>query len=419
MENIIKQIKSVKLIDYIEVLFLSLIVLLPSIVTLLKRLLGIAGLILPLAILYVLFIVLIIKTSLNKHYIIPQNFICFFILLIYVLVYFFLNSYYEIYHIEKYGIFDKIINGYSSIFTLLFFSLTFCEMNYKRFLFLSSIVMLLSSLVSLAANGLGPNGYDMNFGYKITYSSLCFVLLFFEFSNKYLKIAFGVLFLSTIALIFAFGSRAPVFCIIFFIIIYYNLFLKQKLKHKTRTVIFCIVLSLAPLYVASCLIASLTGIADFLPRNVQTLFNPLLLLYSNSSASRIRIYNDIFVLLKDSPFFGFGPLSDQFFLGNGVFSHNILLEFFMTFGIPLGGVIFSFLLILIIKTFCCYKNTRIKYLFLSFLIFFSLSFVRLLVSNSFWYDAGFWLFVSTGIQIVLKNTRIDLLNKLSYKEISI
>ena len=195
-----------------------------------------------------------------------------------------------------------------------------------------------------------------------------------------------------------FGSRGALFCLLVFLLFYYNLFFKYKLSQKSRSLIFWVSLSFFTIYLLLCLFINIFDLTLSLPRNIQTLLNPISLLTSDSSISRIRIYEKIVALIKDTPFIGFGPLADQYFLGASIFSHNLYLEFLITFGIFSGSILFFVYILFVVLTIKRYKSQQ--FFVCLFLLFFSLSFTRLLYSYSFWYDSNFWLSIGIGARII-------------------
>lgn len=187
-----------------------------------------------------------------------------------------------------------------------------------------------------------------------------------------------------IATIFFFGSRGALICIIFFIINRLIIDLNKK-KYK-KFLLFILILftaflifTLTDLYY---LIENYFESKNIYSRTLSILFNDGILGFIRSTDRDVlrQYYID---LIKQKPLFGWGILGG--WLGPGEYPHNIVLEFFVSFGIIIGGlfsIAYFYLLFSIFKV----KNEKIKSLLL---IFFAaniaLMFSGTYLTNKNWY----------------------------------
>lgn len=397
MKKLLNIIKSKDLAFFLEVFILVMIVVVPSIVTFLGSKVQAFNIIIPLLLLYVPFFVLILVFDKKK---IPNTLsvAVFAGFLLYFLIMYLVNKYFDIYSEKNHGLF-KIINGYSSFFAILFFSIKYKTKSFVWSLKISSFLLFAISIVSmLVSDSYAKHSYDMNFGYKILFCCLSFVSLLLFSEKRISYIVFSLMAIASLVLLLLFGSRGPLISLVLFLVLFYNFYFKEKLSKKIRLWILVISIVFVIAYVISCVVISNSAIYDTLPRNLQTIFNPFSALFNNTSVTRKNIYAQIYLILKDTPFFGYGPLADQYFLGPGVFSHNLILEMMLTFGFFVGCILLFFIVFIVGRV--LYLSDEYKTETLYFLIFLCLSFGRLLVSYSFWYDINFWIMIGSGIMIL-------------------
>lgn len=310
-----------------------------------------------------------------------------------------LSFQYNVYSSETNGINSRILTGCSSIFALIFLGMNFSNSELTMGIKASGYLTLIISAVRffvITINGTEflVNGYDMNFGYTLLFPALIF-LSFYFLENR--KIYLIITFISFLFILF-FGSRGPVLCfIVCFFLEYLLLFFSKKtISRKIVTLFLFAFLFLFVLFIYF-LIPRLFNVSS-MPRTLQYLFN--LRDINASDQGRIILANDVSNLIKNQPFWGYGMLSDQGFLGIGKYSHNIFLEFIITFG-KLFGILFLFLIaILVVKVFKSKKIVKENKVFFS--IFVSSSLCRLMISNSFWYETMFWCMLGLGLLFLSK-----------------
>lgn len=308
----------------------------------------------------------------------------------------------EVYSSETNGIHTRIITFVSSFFGLLFFGIHYDEKVLKKGLTIAAYCNLIISffrffLVTIRGNEFLTYGYDMNFGYTLLFPLLCFMSLFvLERKRIYL-------FVSLISFVFVllFGSRGPILCVGIYLVLLllFVLFRKQSTHQRVLTLSIIGFLGLA----AFLLLNYVVPLFDLssLPRSLKYILRVDYFSSSTDSGRKI-IVEDLSYYLNNIPFFGYGLLADQGFLGVGKYSHNIFLEMWLTFGPVISVTIMVFLLALSLKVFFDKQTSLVNKLF--FITLWAFSFGRLLVSNSFWYETYFWCLISFGLCITSRSS---------------
>ena len=189
------------------------------------------------------------------------------------------------------------------------------------------------------------------------------------------------------------GSRGPLGIILAFIILY--IFIVGNLKMRIILLMcFITILLLVPYFF------KLIEAFDIQSRTLILLMDGAL----DSDSGRSDIYNIIWEKIAENPFWGYGIGADRTFL-DGAYVHNIILEFWIDFGLFIGSF---FLFLLFLKTWNVFRLSSIKYDKLLVLIVFLAGFVPLLFSGSyliffnFSFLIGFLLLASKSQRIVCK-----------------
>ena len=238
---------------------------------------------------------------------------------------------------------------------------------------------------------IGKRGYDLDFGYDMMFSAI--VALIAVLKEK--KPLYALLVISSIALAFMHGSRGAFLCIITFSIIS---ILAQRTSKKAKMAVVgvLIVLTLAMVFFGQQIISAVgtailenTGIAS---RTIQQMASGDLL----NDNGRSQIYDLVINALESNPW-GYGAFGDRPIVGpvfSWGYSHNIVLEFAIDFGIPLGAVLLGAIVFLVGKTIICCKNEYTVYL----IILTESMCMRLLVSYTFWGNNYFWITIGLLIE---------------------
>lgn len=388
--------KSLELQSYLIVAFLSL----PSLLSFLSNY-NIPSFVLNITIAIILYIPLVFGVINGT---IKINLLCFLLFLIafvYVICCFKgLVDFREVYNSETNGVSARILTFTSSIFGLLFFGIRYCINNLKKGMLIAAYINLVICIfrfffVTIRGNEFVNNGYDMNFGYTLLFPLLCFLVFYFLNKKK------TYLLISIICFLFVlfFGSRGPILCVAIFLILYF-LFVYLKKATSDKKISIIIIISIIVLFTVAIykFVIPLLDLS-FLPRSILYVINSDYFSTATDSGRQI-ILQDLSPYLSNAPFFGYGLLADQGFLGVGKYSHNIFYEMIITFGRVPGILMLVLIALLSLRVFFK-KNVSLEAK-LIFIMFWSFSFGRLLVSNSFWYETFFWCCIAMGIVIVSK-----------------
>lgn len=319
------------------------------------------------------------------------NALLFIVILVYIFVCLHTYSGYSIYYHETNGIYAAVLTGCSSFFALLFLGLYYDENSIKDALYYTAILNLAINILKLRyiinQSTYMEYGYDMDFGYKILFSCIVFISVFFHTHRKLPIVLSGV----CVILLLLYGSRGPVLCIVTYVFLYFIVFrLKEYDSKKKVRIIAAFISFLIIAYIYYSFISPLIDLSR-LPRTVRAVLN---LGYSDgTNESRIMLQNRAKEIIDSNGFWGSGLLSDQAFMGVGRYCHNLLIELQVTFGRVPGIAFFAIILfrsVIIIRDDRVSDTTKNIYL-----IFLSLC-MRLMVSYSFWYDINFWCLIAIG-----------------------
>ena len=118
--------------------------------------------------------------------------------------------------------------------------------------------------------------------------------------------------------------------------------------------------------------------------------------------------------IKESPF-GYGVMGDRY-LSKSIYGikpmypHNIFLEIMVNFGYVIGGLLCIVLVFTIVKWLMSKEQKKKKYI----IVFVAASFVKLLVSGSYWNDQMF--FMMLGFLFALRTEKNVRIHRKSYME---
>ena len=243
-----------------------------------------------------------------------------------------------------------------------------------------SVPLLTLSLYIASTNGAK---YDMTAGYLLLLPLSVFTLSFIE------RLKISDLFMCALSAlsIILYGSRGPILCFIFLIVVSLLCLKTIKTSHRFTLILLgsIIVVCLATNYDAFIsIVEKISNIFDINSRSI-TLF---LRGEGVSYLSGRDILLEYFIgKIKDSPLIGYGAFGA--WPSPGEYPHNIFIELLVSFGIPIGTVLslgMIFILIQGIVTNDIYSQKLI-------LVFMSMS-VSLLVSGSFLTNWHFYVCIA-------------------------
>ncbi|WP_300409023.1 O-antigen ligase family protein [Lagierella sp.] len=332
----------------------------------------------------------------------------------------------EFYFRKNYGI-DRILRPDSAIFAFLFFQLFDDQKEILdvllKFSILYFLFLILVELVPAIVRGfwldIGPNGemiklsYSLSFGYNMTFPTIMFI---YNFGIKGKKI---YLFLAILgcSIIFLHGNRGAILVTFLYIcLMFLSLSMRYTLSKKLILIISLSLIAGILIYYYEPLINYLTRVLskkNIISRNFELLLSGDI---SNNNG-RYVIWNTVVEAIKNGPLLGYGILGDRPFIypiHYVGYSHNIVLEMIVSFGL-LGFLIILYMIVdSIYMIFFC-KDRHTKDLFI---ILFSIS-SQLFLSMSFWYVWGFWATFAVSCnykRIRRKNCNNDLKKRLNDNE---
>ena len=246
----------------------------------------------------------------------------------------------------------------------------------KLFLHISIFIhfvigMLVSYFFNLAGLGYGADG--MLASYAISLPSSCYLYWAIIGTKNVNKVIFLILAVLGLYLTFQAGSRGALIPFIFSILL--------GLLHKGIDFIKIILLLLILIVIYE---TSHYWVGFFNESRVAEAF-------SNGSLTRTtdrsqETWGPVIEAIFSSPLYGWGCFSDRLFTMDNQWAHNLFLEIFCDFGIPLG-LWFLFFIIKNIYSFCFKRNNS------TITILFLISIPQLLVSSSYLLSTYFWVFL--------------------------
>lgn len=305
---------------------------------------------------------------------------------------------------DIYGIKEQFLTGRSGILGLLIISIITDRKEQKKLLEIVAWIAFIYftyQYIQAMSRGYWNNYstgwsqiqgiYNLTFGYNMLFPAAYFgssALL----RNKKIHL---IPYVAALIMITTGGSRgAALFGILLiFAIIPYKWSALSKRKRIIAIIATIItILVLLVLYVNSnLLIAAIVSLCERLGISSRTI--TLLAAGSFSEANgRDRIYEMALELIRTGGLFGHGVYGDRIYIGQYYrwgYSHNIILELFVSFGY-LGGMIFTVLLIIgIVWMYRMLKDKDDQVVFMTLFV----SSLKLLVSDSFWYSQPFWALI--------------------------
>ncbi len=245
--------------------------------------------------------------------------------------------------------------------------------NFNKMLIIISwctIVLLFIYVICFFVGIVSIENYNMSFGYGL----LLPTLVLYRQQTLFSKIIFLFASLSILFL----GSRGPL--LVIFAYVMYDIFCNNKRYIP-------IVLGMSILFVLS--IPFLIDYLDGLGISSRTL-NMFVEGTIDQDSGRGFLTSITVEAILEHPFFGLGIFSDRVLLeGIQPYCHNLFLELFVNWGIPLSIVFLFLLLRRIIKTYLLIKYKQQRMLLV---LFFVSSFIPLMLSNSYLIDPVIWSF---------------------------
>lgn len=240
-------------------------------------------------------------------------------------------------------------------------------------------------LNGITSYGVLDEGLYMSYGYAMYYPAIIFLYYSLKERGKKRLFYFLLSFISVLGIVF-WGNRGPILAYLGFVIIY--LLFSERKKIMINSFFISGFFSLVAYLLTSNTV--LINLLSFLSRLGFTSRTIELWLRNDitSSVGREQIQLIIIENLKRNDYIGFGVAGDRYVLGGRyAYAHNLFLELLVSFGPIITIIIVILMLYFTLNMFINCRSQNHKDLFI---IFFSLSFFRLMLSSSFWYEPTFY-----------------------------
>lgn len=319
---------------------------------------------------------------------------------------------YAMFDLPMWNIWTSVFTLTSGIFGYLFFRIEERSEVVKRLLkymgfilFCWGCIRAISSIQSGGFTRISSNGniltdsYDMSVGYRFLFAAIVFTIFFLE-AKKLKKLLYLLLTVLSIVFMLIFGSRTAVVSYLLFIILRMLFYNDGKSLNRRIAWRVAIILLLGIGYLALTNKSVLLALAEILSKAGfnSRMLNTLVAGSVSLDNGRNRLWTSAIELIKEHPILGCGVYADRYF--GGIYCHQIILEILLDFGVIIGTVIIVLLIKGIIEMLfkCEDKNWK-----LLFIVFLSMSIIRLNVSSSFWCDTNFWICIA--IYVNYRRTR--------------
>lgn len=261
---------------------------------------------------------------------------------------------------------------------------------YKVFIFLSAVCILwdvfyfVSFVQSMkSAKEMANVLSDDNMGFA--YAVLPHVMFMFWVTMRKFNFFTLILGIIGIFLVLSFGSRGPLACLGFFIFVFFFFFMKNKYSKYIKIALISLFALIIPFTVEFTLLIKYTfEELNFSTRIVDRILTGGMTHDTGRSGIRDTLYN---LLDKSDNIFGFGIYGSERF--GILYAHNFFCDIFFSFGYYLGTIfIIMFVSLLVYAFVMANKKEKECMLFL-----FSLSFIKLMVSNTYIADPLFFMLI--------------------------
>lgn len=192
--------------------------------------------------------------------------------------------------------------------------------------------------VAFKTYGSWESDYDMTLGYLMVFSALV-LLTQFTIDSKIYNLILSILLMVFILFI---GSRGPFICVFSFVLL--EIFFSNRYRGKQRAILIFSILAIAILVLANynnilLFLYKVSRDLHFNSRSLQFLMEGVAV---SHDSGRNVLRNHYREQIAKQPFFGYGIMGD--WISDGLYPHNIIIEFLLSygyvFGIPLLLMIF-------------------------------------------------------------------------------
>ena len=217
----------------------------------------------------------------------------------------------------------------------------------KKLLKALHIVSLISvpvlPLVAVLSYGNWDSSYDMSLGYVMVFSVLVLLADYAVDSGVYNIILAGLL---SLFILFV-GSRGPFICILAFVIIQLllsNQYSKRKKAAMISAIVILLILVVMNINRILMIVYQTSVKLGFDSRSIYLLMQGEVVSHDSGRNVLLEHYTK---LINENPVFGYGVMGK--WISDGMYPHNIILEFLLAFGYPLGCILLAILLLIMVK----------------------------------------------------------------------
>jgi O-antigen ligase len=332
--------------------------------------------------------------------------IFFLIAVVIVSALFFHPEYKEWFNHSYYGIISNFLDLSKGLYALLFFSMFRDRKRMVGTVVLAGVLNFFLYVVMFifatrrgywgVINGKGVvihASYNLTFGYNVAFCCVMGMLMYaFGKRKTWILLYTGASFLM---LVFA-GSRGALLCIITALVLIILTKVRSPKNQNYRRTLTSVLLVLLMLIFVVGLPTILSFLLSVLSRmNISGSRTIKMLLSGNMMASngRDQIWRIAKRMIAEGRVFGLGFYGDRYVIGQSWsygYPHNIYYELAIEFGVAAAIIVLTIILVNCLKLWHNCEET--EWLFM-FILMLSCS-MKLLISDSFWYNQHFWALIA-------------------------
>lgn len=312
---------------------------------------------------------------------------------------------------DDWNIWSTVFNLCSMPFIYYFFRLQKNFKNLEYDLLIIAYFRLFGCSVRLLQVTGSNEEYNMTLGYTISFSAIIFLYYYFKYPNKVCYLVY-----SAVGMLIALlkGSRGPILGYVCFAALYL-IFVQRKLT-KSKVLIITAGCCAALLYQSD---TAMMNIYLFLKNHglESRTLEKIVIDEISDSSGRDKIYETIHqALLKQNPFVPYGAYGDRYITNAKFYSHNLIYEVMITFGVVLGGILIILMVYYLIKACVLYRH---HYAFGMLVALASYALCHLMFSTSFWYEQAFGAMLALMVTMLQQHKKMLLYGKTGTLTVSV
>lgn len=275
---------------------------------------------------------------------------------------------------------------------LLFIGASMDLKKHHRMLYLISMLSVIIRFVHLLLDPTNNVDGDMHSSYLLL-PHVCLVIAGTLSERNLLNLAASIL---GIFSIISFGSRGPILCILFLVAIYMILY--SKINKHIWMFITVLVLLICFVFFYETIVQLILELIQRMGMSTR-IISMLISGDIASSSGRDVIQGKLMEAVSDN-WFGYGIAADRTLVD--YYSHNILIELWVSYGVVLGTILFGWAMSILIKIMIPRKAENTEVVTVSIALF-SSTVIKLFLSSSYLQEP--LLFLLLGLAIAENNKR--------------